>query len=302
MPRPEPIQDGGRIVRDRYQPRHPDYRWDGKPRTHKPWKGHPDHRTIIDNVTVINEINRYSETERMPNNYFWHEYGDGYWCHYYDDWGYHWVGFYWGDSYYWTRYYDGRWWYFDGVSDRWCYWHDGYWWYQDPSRVEVVYVYVGDGYYRYGGQTGRVILDPERPGRKLFVDTDGNRMVELFGDNGRAVLFDLNERDPNGDPKFLAFLGAGAVDVRFSEPGACDTGCCLKMVVVYQDGTLKLFDAYGELIKTRTAPYADALSNTEVGWGDASASSGFEKSRAKKMIQVLDNAQGDWDKLFEAAQ
>ncbi|HVM33681.1 MAG TPA: hypothetical protein VMU88_11145, partial [bacterium] len=94
----------------------------------------------------MGRINHYNAVETRPNYYYWHSYNGYRYCHYYDNWGYHWYGWYLGDTCFWTRYYWGNWWWYDGAAARWCYWHDGGWWWNDPYNTSTVYIYVNGDY------------------------------------------------------------------------------------------------------------------------------------------------------------
>lgn len=85
-------------------------------------------------------------SESTPGRYYWHQ-GSGFnYCHYRDDYGADWFGWYMGDAFFWTQFYDGGWWIYDDEQGRWCYWSHGNWWWQDPGDPQMVYLYDNGDY------------------------------------------------------------------------------------------------------------------------------------------------------------
>ena len=191
--------------------------------------------SITKNAAFATQINIYNRSETMKNNYYWHS-GNGFnYCHYYDNWGYHWYGWYLGPHFFWTRYYGDNWWWYDGNYDRWCYWHDGGWWWQDPERVNVVYVYNDNAYTPV--QTSSQANNQES-NQVVYQSNDGTRKVKIMGDGRDAFLYDSTQ-SPSFDPVYLA---SGVKDIKFSDTS---NNKPLQVMLTLQDGTFQMFDAYG---------------------------------------------------------
>jgi hypothetical protein len=107
---------------------------------------HGQLRAIASNRAVLSQIRGFNASERVAGRYYWHSFNGQNYCHYYDHWGFHWYGWYVGNSCFWVRQYNGGWWWHDPLRARWCYWYDGFWWWQNPDDTTVVYVYNGDDY------------------------------------------------------------------------------------------------------------------------------------------------------------
>jgi hypothetical protein len=177
--------------------------------------------------------------EHDRNHYYWHDEGGYRYCHYYDPYGYHWYGWYIGDSCLWVRFYGDRWWNYDRDYDRWMYWNDGRWWWQDPGGV--VYLY-NDGEY--------IPTQPVNPPAASFSDAppsaggtfdspDGSRRVKLVTDgSGDAFLYDTT--DP---PAFSpVYLGGQVQGVRFSDTSQ---GQPLEIQLTKTDGSTSIVDQFG---------------------------------------------------------
>ncbi len=246
----------------------PTHGWDGRQISHQPHRGTPnrDHITIINNTTVINNIHNHNRYETVRGQYYWHEYNGSRYCHQYDQWGFHWYGWYLGSSYFWARYHADNWWWYDTSYQRWLYLHEGRWWYQSPTRVVYIYVNEENRYYRYDESRGGVVTrpdttppvtpppaDPTQPTppaepaeQSTFYSEDGSRMVQIFGDNDDGFLYDTAET-PSFEPKFLA---AGVKEVQFSTDN--QTGLQILVITEKKDEAgsvskgFKLFDAQGQ--------------------------------------------------------
>lgn len=210
------------------------------------------------NTLEMNRINGYNQTETRANFYYWHTYNGYNYCHYYDPWGYHWYGWYVGDSCFWTRYYWGNWWWYDPSYSRWCYWHDGGWWWNDPDNTTIVYVYENGDYNAVNTDTSAApapaaptdsAAAPGSPAgnpaastgpivqKGLYKSPDGTCVVKIFGDSNDAIL-----SDTANPPKFKAvFLGSNAKSVAFN---AASDGS-EQVTVTFTDGSVKNFDEQG---------------------------------------------------------
>src|SRR6185312_3403334 len=188
-------------------------------------------------------IRAQQRTEIVPNRYYWHNDHGVHYSNYYDG-HHHWYGFYHGPPFYWTRYYGNYWWWYDPLYARWVFWSNGYWWWPGPGGAP--YVYVDNAYYPYSDAGVTIEHVAEQPAPASLPDAgsgstvnspDGKRMVQIFGDDAQAFLYDKTETPP----KFLRYLGAGAAKVRFST-GAAGTP---QVLVEYKDDTFSLFDQDG---------------------------------------------------------
>ncbi|HEY5040294.1 MAG TPA: hypothetical protein VIJ93_14615 [bacterium] len=194
--------------------------------------------SITANVNFRNQINNFSTSEIRPNNYYWHTWNGNNYCHYYDNWGYHWYGWYVGSNCFWTRYYYNNWWWYDSGYSRWCYWHDGGWWWQDPSNVSVVYVYNNGNYVPANTtETVNVAAPQTNLSEIAFKSKDGTRMVKIAADSGDAFLYDTS--DSSSKPFYLA---SNVKSVKFSY--GVD-GKPSQIMVTLNDDSFSLFDSDG---------------------------------------------------------
>jgi hypothetical protein len=212
-----------------------------------------EHALVARNTTVVRNIQRQQRVEVVPNRYYWHVDGGIRYCHYFDH-GIHWYGFYHGPSFYWTRFYGDRWWWFDAGFGRWVYWWDGYWWWPGPTGV--LYVYVDNNYYPYeeGGVTVKrpeVVQPPENVPSSNEGSTwnspDGKRMVQVFGSNAEAFLYDKSGKEP----VFLKYLGKGIDKVRFS--GGTE-GKPTQILIDFKDGSFALYTEDGDPVDAAVSP------------------------------------------------
>jgi hypothetical protein len=202
------------------------------------------HASVVQNTTVVRNIQSQQRGEMTPNHYYWHNEGGMRYSHYYDGHN-HWYGFYHGPTFYWTRYYGDRWWWFDGGGARWVFWWDGFWWWPGPGGA--AFVYVGGNYYPYESegvtveheetQVPPAAIPAPNPGA-ASKSPDGRRMVQLTGANGEAFLYDTT----TSPPSFVKFLGGNVSKVRYSGGTA---GAPLQILVEYKDDTFAMFDADG---------------------------------------------------------
>ncbi|MBI3551012.1 MAG: hypothetical protein HY077_00720 [Elusimicrobia bacterium] len=215
--------------------------------------------TIINNKTYVTNIKNVQKNwNRNDHGYGWHRWDGHDVCHHYDRYGYHWWGWYIGSVYFWTRYYNDYYWWYDPYWHRWCYCHDGRWWWRDPSRVEYVYVWTDDGYYRYEDSDGGVVMEPDptppvdsppdpepapAPSEKVYTSADGLRVVKISGDGKKtAYLYDTSD-PPAFEP---VWLGDGVDEVRFKLD---DQGVLSQILTILDNGSFGVFDKDGYVIQ-----------------------------------------------------
>jgi hypothetical protein len=245
MPTPKPVDPGQRI-----DPRHngdgrtvhPPTRDDhGRPIDQKPNRDRHgrdippdrDHIGRIDRGDIRDRIHHDQDHwDRNDHGYHWHDWDGMRVGHHYDEYGYHWWGFYVGSVYFWTRYHDDRYWWYDPYWHRWDYMEAGQWWYQD--EFGNIYVYNNGFYYRYGSSDSGVIMtpdptppvevppaDPDVPAPTVpdnqasVYSLDGTRSVQVTGDNRDAYLYDLTAADPQSDAAQGRYIGTGVAGVEF---------------------------------------------------------------------------------------
>jgi hypothetical protein len=238
---PKPVPGGAIDPRhhgDDHANRPPDHGHDGRPIPQQPWRDHDgrvippnrDHIGRIDNDEYRRNIHREQDHwNRGDHDYHWHQWNGTPVCHHYDDYGYHWWGFYVGSSYFWTRYYEDRYWWYDPYWHRWTYLHDNRWWWEEGGTT---YVIINNNYYRYGDTGGTVVTpDPTppvevppgrpsapapEPAQTMFYSQDGTRSVQILGDRKEAYLYDLTVADQNDRQARGRWLGAGVKSAQFT--------------------------------------------------------------------------------------
>jgi hypothetical protein len=196
---------------------------------------------LVQNENFTVQINNYTTKETLANHYYWHR-GDGFnYCHYVDNWGYHWYGWYEGDSCFWVRYYGARWWCYDDVYGRWCFWDDDRWWWQDPDHVGDLYLYNDGGYIAADSANDPVVNTTQGGNETIYNSPDGSRTVKIMTDTGDAFLFDT-AIPPNFNPIYLASNVSG---VKFTNTS---DGSQLEVMLTLNDGTFDIFDDQGNAI------------------------------------------------------
>ena len=209
-----------------------------------------NHMALITGGAFRTQIGIYNTNERIVGNYYWHR-GNGFnYCHYYDRWGYHWYGWYLGNSYFWTRWYSNNWWWYDPAYYRWCYWHDGGWWWQDPDTT-TVYVYNNGSYMLADGANVNVNVGngqgspstqapvQNQGGKNVYYSNDGSREVKVVGAD--AFLYDVS-----GQNAFKpVYLGTNVTSVKFSNTS---NGKPLQVMLLFSDGSFGLFDDQGNSV------------------------------------------------------
>jgi hypothetical protein len=210
------------------------------------------HMALITGGAFRAQIGIYNANERIVGKYYWHR-GNGFdYCHYYDRWGYHWYGWYLGNTYFWTRWYSNNWWWYDPAYYRWCYWHDGGWWWQDPDTT-TVYVYNNGSYMPTDSANADVNVNvgngqgspsaqapvQNQGGKNVYYSNDGSREVKVVGSD--AFLYDVS-----GQNAFKpVYLGTNVTSAKFSNTS---NGKPLQVMLLFSDGSFGLFDAQGNSI------------------------------------------------------
>lgn len=202
------------------------------------------HAAVVQNRVLINNIQRMQRVEVVPNRFFWHNVDGTRFCHFFDG-RVHWWGFYQGPTFYWCQFFDDRWWWFDPRFARWVFWWNGFWWWPGPGGA--AYVYIDNDYYPYQDSGITIAYEEQQTAPSAIPapsagsttnSPDGRRMVQVFGDDGQAFLYDKT----TSPPTFMKYLGQGVSRVRFSGGAG---GTPTQILVEYKDDTFSLFDADG---------------------------------------------------------
>lgn len=257
MPKPEVIHNQSHVVRDNQHITWPKSDGHGAPITQQPARVPPaHHNSVARNTAFVNTIRGRERTETQPRRYYWHDEGGRRYAHYLDH-GINWYGFYHGSTFYWTRWYASRWWWYDPRFARWVFWYNGYWWW--PGPLGVTYVYMDNSYYPY--ENGEVVVAhpdvvpppaqaPNPSAGSTWNSPDGQRMVQITGDQSDAFLYDRS----SGQPEYMKYLGPNVDSVRFS---GGTNGQLVQILVNYKDGTFALFDENGDSTQTPPTSAAD---------------------------------------------
>jgi len=177
--------------------------------------------------------------ENRRGQYYWHQDQGFDYCHYQDDSGYQWYGWYLGAQFFWTRDFNGRWWWYDADYDHWNFYNDGYWWWQDPNHVGDLYCYSDGSYIPANSQDDQVVMtQPEENDLQVSTSPDGTRTVKVLAGSDDAFLYDT-ANPPSFDPIYLA---SGVQRVEFSDPS---NGRTLEIALKLDDGSFDLFDGDG---------------------------------------------------------
>ena len=98
------------------------------------------HMSLVSSSQWQDNIRGFNHNENQANHYYWHNDENFNYCHYIDNSGYHWYGWYLGNKYFWTRNFNNRWWWYDEDYDHWCFWNDGFWWWRILITLETFIV------------------------------------------------------------------------------------------------------------------------------------------------------------------
>jgi hypothetical protein len=185
------------------------------------------------------KINGLNASEMIQNHYYWHSEKGFNYCHYIDNSGYHWYGWYVGDRYIWTRNFNNRWWFYDGDFDRWCFWNDGFWWWQDPYHIGDLYCYNNANYIPVNSAEDNVaVVVPDEGNMQVFTSPDNARIVKVVPGTQDAFMYD--GKNPTAfNPIYLA---SGVKEVKFSDT---NNGRPLEIILVLNDGSYDMFDGSG---------------------------------------------------------
>ncbi len=198
-----------------------------------------DHMTLVDTADWHDRVQGFNAAETEHNHYYWHTDNSFNYCHYIDNQGYHWWGWYVGDNFFWNRYYSGRWWWYDSDYDRWCFWNEGYWWWQDPYHVDDLYCYNDNNYIPCNSANDQVVVtSPADQTYQVYNAPDNSCQIKVMSGTQDAFLYDTD--DPNGQQP--VYLASGVEQVLFSDSS---NGRPLEIVLKLNDGTFDMFDDDG---------------------------------------------------------
>jgi hypothetical protein len=184
-------------------------------------------------------VRGFNQSENQTGRYFWHKDNNFDYCHYVDNSGYDWYGWYSGNSYFWTRNFNDRWWWYDADFDRWCFWNNGFWWWQDPYHMGDIYCYNDADYIPCNSAEDNVAVTvPDDANMRSFTSPDKTRVVKVVADTKDAFLYDT-AKSPAFNPVYLA---SGVADVQFSDTG---NGRGLEIMLKLGDSSYDMFDANG---------------------------------------------------------
>jgi len=245
VPEPRRFERPDAVVSDQRRAVEPKTLDSGEPvRQEREKKPPQEHRSVMRHPELLRAIQGEQRAEVIRNHYYWHNNGGVKYAHYYDEHGTHWYGFYHGPKFYWCRYYAANWWWHDGMFDRWVFWWDGYWWWWGPGGI--AYVYVADNYYPYDMGFGQTVVEapetenppappPSPTDGELWLTPDETRMVQVYGDEAGAFLYD----NTGDEPVYRTYLGRDVSGVRFDE------GPPVRIILDFKDRSFALYDLDG---------------------------------------------------------
>jgi hypothetical protein len=225
-----------------------------------------DHMGRIDRKDFRDNIHHEQDRwNARDHDYHWHDWNGWRVCHHYDEFGFHWWGFYVGEVYFWTRYYNDNYWWFDPYWHRWVYMRDGQWWWTGPDGW--VYVYNGGVYYHYQPADGGVIMTPDptppvdvppgdpAPANQTSVySLDGTRSIQITGEGKDAYLYDLTAADPQSPEAQGKYLASGVKSAAFVNEGDAVKSIVLTAVDETGAETTLTFDRDGAATGGSAAP------------------------------------------------
>jgi hypothetical protein len=230
---------------------------------------------IINGKGMIGNINGIQgHWNDGDHGYGWYNWNGQLVGHHYDEFGYHWWGFYIGDAYFWTRYYNNMYWWWDPYWHRWCWQNGSSWWWQDVNGV--MYIVIDGNYYQYQDDNGTVVVvpdptqpvdvppgpvDPSQPAS--YYSADGTRFVTIDPTDGSAYLYDATVADPS-DPRAQGrLLATGVSSVQFGY--ASDGSQSLQQIdLTFSDGiTTAVADPNGDRLITLPGDGTAVLTNLD---------------------------------------
>jgi hypothetical protein len=220
----------------------------------------------IDRPDIRQDIHGVQDSwNTNDHGYDWHDWDGMSVCHHYDEFGYHWWGFYVGSSYYWTRYYNDNYWWFDPYWHRWLFLNDGQWWWQSPDGG--LYLYDGSNYYQYNSGDNGVVVTPDQtppvdvpPGNPTPASApatyslDGTRSILITGAGKDAYLYDMTVTDSNDPAAQGRYLASGVQSAAFVNQGGAIREIILTAVDASGNQTTLTFDRDGASTGSSAAP------------------------------------------------
>jgi hypothetical protein len=195
--------------------------------------------SLVDSIEWHNRILGFNQAETQVNHYYWHNANNFNYCHFIDNLGYHWYGWYLGNKYFWIRNFSNRWWWYDADYDHWCFWNNGFWWWQDPYHIGDLYCYNNANYIPCNSAEDNVaVVVPDDSNTRSFTSPDKTRIVKVVADTQDAFLYDT-ANPPAFNPIYLA---SGVQDVIFSDP---NNGRPLEIILKLNDQSFDMFDGNG---------------------------------------------------------
>ena len=197
------------------------------------------HMSLVGSSEWLDRIRAFNQSENRPNFYYWHNDKNFTYCHFIDNSGYHWYGWYLGNKYFWIRNFNNRWWWYDVDYDRWCFWNNGFWWWQDPYHMGDLYCYNDASYIPCNSAEDNVaVIVPDNNNTHNYTSPDGTRIVKVVADTEDAFLYD-SANPPSFNPVYLA---SGVQDVMYSDP---KNGRPLEIILKLNDQSFDMFDGNG---------------------------------------------------------
>ncbi len=198
-----------------------------------------DHMALISGDEWHLKVQDLNRVEIQVGHHYWHQENGFNYCHYLDNYGYHWYGWYVGNQFFWNRYFNGRWWWYDTDFDRWCFWNNGFWWWQDPYHVGDLYCYNNTNYIPCNSDQDQVVVTaPAASSLQAYNSPDGTRIVKVDSTTQDAFLYDT-ANPPSFEPIYLA---SGVKNVQYSDTS---NGRPLEIVLTLNDGSFDMFDGQG---------------------------------------------------------
>jgi hypothetical protein len=200
--------------------------------------------SLIVGASWNNRVIGFNHNETTVGRYYWHQDKGFDYCHFIDNSGYHWYGWYTGGKYFWTRNFNNRWWWYDTDFDRWCFWNNGFWWWQDPYHIGDLYCYNDTEYIPLNSSEDDVAVTvPENSSMQTFKSPDNTRLVKVVAETNDAFLYDTSN-PPQFSPIYLA---SGVKDVIFSDT---NNGKPLEIILKLSNSSFDMFDGYGNPYNT----------------------------------------------------
>ena len=173
---------------------------DGKPLGVREYQYPPDSTVMrkLADPDLFVEIKQAKHSERIVQQFYWHQSEGLDYCHYRDLEGNNWYGWNKDDSFNWVLWHGKRYWWRDPFAGNWLYYFQGYWWRAEGQNPQGIQVIV-EGEYYLCDRSGKILQDMGQDGKGAIISASGVYQGDL-GRGGRQGVRSGGRGNRSGVP------------------------------------------------------------------------------------------------------